>query len=337
VSSGPLDQLGRPVRDLRLSVTDRCNFRCIYCMPREAFGPNHAFLARTEILTYEEFARLVSVFAQLGVSKVRLTGGEPLLRKDLETLVSMVAATPGIDDVALTTNGSLLATRAMSLRAAGLDRVTVSLDSIDPAMFAAMADTRLALATVLDGIAAAAAAGLTPVKLNAVVRRGRNDDGILELAEFARSHGHVLRFIEYMDVGDTNKWVLDDVVPSAEVITRIGAVFPVEPLPVARRGDVAKRWRYVDGSGEIGVISSVTQPFCTDCTRARVTSTGELFTCLFGSAKLDLRAMMREGASDDELRQTISRAWSGRRDRYSEVLRGSASNEPRAEMSYLGG
>lgn len=335
--SGPLDQLGRPVRDLRLSVTDRCNFRCIYCMPREAFGPNHAFLARTEILTYEEFARLVSVFAQLGVSKVRLTGGEPLLRKDLETLVSMVAATPGIDDVALTTNGSLLATRAMSLRAAGLDRVTVSLDSIDPAMFAAMADTRLALATVLDGIAAATDAGLSPVKLNAVVRRGRNDEGIVELAEFARAHGHVLRFIEYMDVGDTNKWVLDDVVPSAEVIARIGAVFPVEPMPSVRRGEVAKRWRYVDGSGEIGVISSVTQPFCTDCTRARVTSTGELFTCLFGSGKLDLRALMRAGSSDDELRRAISGVWSGRRDRYSEVLRVSGGNEPRAEMSYLGG
>jgi GTP 3',8-cyclase len=337
VSSQPLDQLGRPVRDLRLSVTDKCNFRCIYCMPREAFGPNHAFLARSEILTYEELARLVSVFAELGVSKVRLTGGEPLLRKDLEALVSMVAATPGITDVALTTNGSLLATRAASLRAAGLGRVTVSLDSIDPVMFAAMADTRLALTTVLEGIAAAAAAGLTPIKLNAVVRRGRNDNGILELAEFARAHGHVLRFIEYMDVGDTNNWVLDDVVPSAEVIARINAVFPVEPMPVTRRGDVAKRWRYVDGSGEIGVISSVTQPFCTDCTRARVTSTGELFTCLFGSGKLDLRAMMREGAADDELRRAISRVWSGRRDRYSEVLRSSGSNEPRAEMSYLGG
>jgi GTP 3',8-cyclase len=337
VSTGPLDQLGRPVRDLRLSVTDRCNFRCIYCMPREAFGPNHAFLGRAEILTYEEFARLVSVFARLGVSKVRLTGGEPLLRKDLETLVSMVAATEGIDDVALTTNGSLLADRVESLRTAGLDRVTVSLDSIDPAMFAAMADTRLSLTTVLDGIQAATDAGLTPVKLNAVVRRGRNDDGLLDLAEFARAHGHVLRFIEYMDVGDTNKWVLDDVVPSAEIIARIGAVFPVESLAPTRPGDVAKRWRYVDGSGEIGVISSVTQPFCTDCTRARVTSTGELFTCLFGSGKLDLRAMMRGGASDDALQEAVSAAWSGRRDRYSEVMRGDASNQPRAEMSYLGG
>lgn len=333
----PLDQLGRPVRDLRLSVTDKCNFRCIYCMPREAFGPNHAFLARAEILTYEEFARLVSVFAQLGVTKVRLTGGEPLLRKDLETLISMVAAAPGITDVALTTNGSLLATRAASLRAAGLDRVTVSLDSIDPAMFAAMADTRLALATVLDGIQAAVAAGLAPVKLNAVIRRGRNDEGVLELAEFARTNGYVLRFIEYMDVGDTNNSVLDDVVPSAEVIARVGAVFPLEPMPGVRRGEVAKRWRYVDGGGEIGVISSVTQPFCTDCTRARVTSTGELFTCLFGSGKLDLRAMMRGGATDDELRMAISSVWSGRRDRYSEVMRGVGSNEPRAEMSYLGG
>jgi cyclic pyranopterin phosphate synthase len=306
-------------------------------MPREAFGPDHVFLGRTEILSYEEFARLVAVFAELGVSKVRLTGGEPLLRKDLEALISMVAATPGIDDVALTTNGSLLAPRAAALRAAGLSRVTVSLDTIDPAMFGAMADSRLSLTSVLDGIASAVEAGLTPVKLNAVVRRGRNDDGIVELAEFARVHGHVLRFIEYMDVGDTNKWVLDDVVPSAEVISRINAVFPVEPMPWIRRGEVAKRWRYVDGSGEIGVISSVTQPFCTDCTRARVTSTGELFTCLFGSGKLDLRAMMRGGASDDDLRQAVSTVWSGRRDRYSEVMRGTGSNEPRAEMSYLGG
>jgi cyclic pyranopterin phosphate synthase len=337
VSGHPLDQLGRPVRDLRLSVTDRCNFRCIYCMPREAFGPDHAFLPRAEILTYEEFARLVAVFAELGVSKVRLTGGEPLLRQDLEALISMVAATPGIDDVALTTNGSLLAARAATLRAAGLNRVTVSLDTIDPGMFGAMADTRLALATVLDGIAAAADIGLTPVKLNAVVRRGRNDDGIVELAEFARTHGHVLRFIEYMDVGDTNKWVLDDVVPSAEVIARIGAVFPVEPVPASRRGEVAKRWRYLDGAGEIGVISSVTQPFCTDCTRARVTSTGELFTCLFGSGKLDLRALMRGGVSDVELLQAISGVWSGRRDRYSERMRGHGLSEPRAEMSYLGG
>lgn len=337
MSAPPLDQLGRPVRDLRLSVTDKCNFRCIYCMPREAFGPNHAFLTRSEILTYEELARLVVVFAELGVTKVRLTGGEPLLRKDLETLVSMVAATPGITDIALTTNGSLLAPRAASLRAAGLGRVTVSLDSIDPAMFAAMADTRLSLTTVLDGIQAAAEVGLAPVKLNAVVRRERNDGGIVELAAFARAHGHVLRFIEYMDVGDTNKWVLDDVVPSADVIALINEVFPVEPMPVARRGDVAKRWRYVDGSGEIGVISSVTQPFCTDCTRARVTSTGELFTCLFGSRKLDLRAMMRGGAANDELRVAVATAWSGRRDRYSEVMRGSASSEPRAEMSYLGG
>jgi GTP 3',8-cyclase len=337
VSTGPLDQLGRPVRDLRLSVTDRCNFRCIYCMPRESFGANHAFLARSEILTYEEFARLVLVFAQLGVSKVRLTGGEPMLRKDLETLISMVAAIPGIDDVALTTNGSLLATRATSLRAAGLKRVTVSLDSIDPAMFAAMADTRLSLTTVLDGIQAAADAGLSPVKLNAVVRRGRNDDGILELAEFARTRGHILRFIEYMDVGDTNKWVLDDVVPSAEVIAGIDAVFPLEPMPSVWRGEVARRWRYRDGSGEIGVISSVTQPFCTDCTRARVTSTGELFTCLFGSGKLDLRAMMRAGTSDDELLDAIAGVWSSRSDRYSELIRGNGVSKPHAEMSYLGG
>lgn len=337
MSSGPLDEFDRPVRDLRLSVTDRCNFRCLYCMPREAFGPSHAFLARSEILTYEEFARLVSVFAKLGVSKVRLTGGEPLLRKDLETLISMVAGTPGIDDVALTTNGSLLSHRARSLRAAGLNRVTVSLDSIDASMFAAMADTRLSLATVLNGIQAAVDAGLSPVKLNTVVRRGHNDNGIAELAEFARTQGHILRFIEYMDVGETNDWVLDDVVPSEEILARISAVFPIEPMPRTRRGEVAKRWRYVDGAGEIGVISSVTQPFCSDCTRARVTSTGELFTCLFGSGKLDMRTMLRGGASDDELLRTVAGVWSGRRDRYSEVTRGLGASAPRAEMSYLGG
>jgi cyclic pyranopterin phosphate synthase len=331
------DRLGRPVRDLRLSVTDRCNFRCIYCMPRESFGPDHAFLPRSEILSYEEFARLVRIFAHLGVSKVRLTGGEPLLRRDLESLVTMVAATPGIEDIALTTNGSLLAARASGMKAAGLDRVTVSLDSVDPDMFAAMADAKLGLQTVLDGIAAAHAAGLTPVKLNAVVRRGFNDDGIVELAEYARASGHILRFIEYMDVGTSNQWMLEEVVAANEIVARIDAVHPLEKLPPLRHGEVARRWRYTDGGGEIGIVSSVTQPFCTDCTRARVTSTGELFTCLFAASGVDLRSMLRGGASDDEVLASIAGVWSRRVDRYSQLRRRSATDLPRAEMSYLGG
>jgi GTP 3',8-cyclase len=331
------DRLGRPVRDLRLSVTDRCNFRCIYCMPRESFGADHAFLPRSEILSYEEFARLVSIFADLGVSKVRLTGGEPLLRRDLEKLVAMIAATPGIDDIAMTTNGSLLAARAAAMRAAGLDRVTVSLDSVDPQMFAAMADTKLSLQTVLDGIAAAHAAGLTPVKLNAVIRRGFNECGIVELAEYARAGGHILRFIEYMDVGTSNQWMLDEVVPAAEIIARIDAVHSLVTLPPSRHGEVARRWRYIDGAGEIGIISSVTQPFCTDCTRARVTSTGELFTCLFAASGFDLRSMLRNGSSDDEVRASIAGVWSRRVDRYSQLRQRSAKDVPRAEMSYLGG
>ena len=332
-----IDRLGRPVRDLRLSVTDRCNFRCIYCMPRESFGPEHAFLKRSEILSYEEFARLASIFADLGVSKVRLTGGEPLLRRDIETLVAMIAATPGIEDVALTTNGSLLAARAHELRAAGLDRVTVSLDSVDPDMFAAMADSKLSLQTVMDGIATAHAAGLTPVKLNAVIRRGFNDNGIVELAEYARAGGHILRFIEYMDVGTSNHWMLDEVIPAAEIIARIDAVHSLVALPPSRHGEVARRWRYADGGGEIGIISSVTQPFCTDCTRARVTSTGELFTCLFASSGVDLRSMLRTGASDGEVRALIEGVWSRRVDRYSQLRQRSAKHLPRAEMSYLGG
>jgi cyclic pyranopterin phosphate synthase len=334
----PVDRLGRPVRDLRVSVTDRCNFRCTYCMPRDVFGAEHAFLPRSEILSFEEIARLVGVFAELGVSKVRLTGGEPLLRKDLEKLVTLVAQTPGIEDVALTTNGSLLSSRAESLRAAGLDRVTVSLDSVDPATFALLGDTKIPLARVLDGIAAAKDAGLTPVKLNAVIQRGVNDDGLLDLVDYARDHGHVLRLIEFMDVGATNAWQRSEVVPASEIIDRIAAVHPLEPAPASRYGEVARRWTYADGAGEVGVITSVTQPFCTDCTRARLTATGELFTCLFASKGQDLRALLRAGASDDDLRDTVTAVWTRRTDRYSE-LRGPTSTPAadRAEMSYLGG
>ncbi|HTW19141.1 MAG TPA: GTP 3',8-cyclase MoaA [Mycobacteriales bacterium] len=334
---GPRDRLNRPVRDLRLSVTDRCNFRCPYCMPREIFGPDHPFSPRSDVLSYEELARLVRIFAGLGVGKVRLTGGEPLLRRDIDALVRMIAGTPGIDDVAMTTNGSLLARRAEALRAAGLSRVTVSLDSLDPDVFARMADTRLPLATVLDGIAAARTAGLTPVKLNTVVQRGVNDAGLLDLVDYAREHGHVLRFIEYMDVGTSNGWVRDQVVPSAEIVDRIDAAHPLEPVAPATRGEVARRWRYADGQGEIGVIASVTAPFCTDCTRARVTVTGELFTCLFAEHGRDLRALLRSGAGDEEISAMIAGVWVDRDDRYSELRSAAATELPKAEMSYLGG
>jgi cyclic pyranopterin phosphate synthase len=307
-------------------------------MPRELFGANHQFLPRNEILSYEEFARLVEVFAGLGVSKVRLTGGEPLLRPEIETLISAIAGTTGIDDIAMTTNGALLAGRAKSLREAGLSRVTVSLDSVDPATFATMADTKVPLSTVLDGITAAVEAGFGPIKLNAVVQRGVNDDGIVELAKYARDGGHVLRFIEYMDVGSSNGWTSSDVVPAAEIIARVSAVFPIRALPPSRAGEVARRWGYEDGHGEIGVITSVSEPFCGDCTRARITSTGELFTCLFASQGTDLRVLLRSGATDEELRAAITRVWAARDDNYSEQRQNLLPLEVRrAEMSYLGG
>ena len=334
----PVDTRGRGVADLRLSVTDRCNLRCTYCMPRELFGANHQFLPRSEILSYEEFARLVGIFAGLGVSKVRLTGGEPLLRPEIETLISAIAGTSGIEDIAMTTNGALLAGRAGSLREAGLSRVTVSLDSVDPATFATMADTKVPLSTVLDGITAAVEAGFGPIKLNAVVQRGVNDDGIVELAKYARDGGHVLRFIEYMDVGSSNGWTSSDVVPAAEIIARVNAVFPIRTLPPSRAGEVARRWGYEDGRGEIGVITSVSEPFCGDCTRARITSTGELFTCLFASQGTDLRVLLRSGATDDELRAAITSVWAARDDNYSEQRQNLLPLEVRrAEMSYLGG
>jgi cyclic pyranopterin phosphate synthase len=330
------DLLGRPVRDLRLSVTDRCNFRCPYCMPRAQFGADHAFAPRSDLLTFEELARLVRVFAGLGVTKVRLTGGEPLLRRDLETLVGLVVQTPGITDVGLTTNGSLLAERADTLRAAGLARITVSLDSVDPTSFAATSDSVVPLATVINGIDAAINTGMSPVKLNAVIRRGVNDDQLIDLVEFARERGVVLRFIEYMDVGATNGWRLDEVVPTAEILERVGTAYAIEPLPADPPSDVARRWRYVDCGGELGVISSVTQPFCTNCTRVRVTATGEMFTCLFAAHGRDLRSVLRSDASDAEIADVIQGVWSRRDDRYSD-LRGIATTESHAEMSYLGG
>ena len=331
-----LDRFGRPLRDLRISVTDRCNFRCRYCMPREVFGPSFQFLPRDEILTFEEIARLARVFAGLGVRKVRLTGGEPTLRAELPTLIRMLSAIEGLETT-LTTNGSLLAHQAQALADAGLRRVTVSLDSLDDAVFRSMNDMDFPVHLVLEGIAAAERAGLTPIKVNAVVRRGVNDHTVLDLARHFKGSGHILRFIEYMDVGNTNGWRMDEVVPGREVVERISAELPLVPLEANYRGEVAQRWAYADGSGEVGVITSVTQPFCGDCTRARLTASGELVTCLFAARGLDLRARLRDGSSDADLAEVIRGVWSQRDDRYSEIRSDATTALPRLEMSHLGG
>ena len=331
-----LDRFGRPLRDLRISVTDRCNFRCRYCMPREVFGPGFEFLPRDEILSFEEITRLARVFARLGVRKLRLTGGEPTLRAQLPDLVRMLAAIPDIE-VTMTTNASLLASQAQALADAGLDRVTVSLDSLDDAVFRSMNDMDFPVRLVLEGIEAAAAAGLAPVKINAVIRRGVNDHTLVDLARHFKGSGHIVRFIEYMDVGTTNGWRLDEVLPGRELIDRISAELPLEPLDASYRGEVAQRWAYADGSGEIGLITSVTEPFCGDCTRARVTAAGELVTCLFGTHGLDLRARLRDGSSDEELEQVVRGLWSQREDRYSELRSEATRDLPRLEMSRLGG
>jgi GTP 3',8-cyclase len=337
----PRDLRGRALRDLRVSVTDRCNFRCTYCMPRELFGADHAFLDRSELLTFEEIARTVRITTGIGVRKIRLTGGEPLLRQDLDRLVAMIAAVDGIEDIALTTNGSLLAQHAERLRAAGLQRVTVSLDALDEATFQAMSDVRIPIQRVLEGIEAATAAGFAPVKLNAVIRRGVNEDQIVDLAAFGRDRGLVVRFIEYMDVGTTNGWRLDEVLPSAEVVERVAAAFPADPVgPAADAGGsgaVAERWRYRDGQGEFGVISSVTRPFCSTCTRARLSAIGELFTCLFAATGRDVRALLRGGASDEEIGDFVAGTWRARDDAYSQHRTAGTSGLPRVEMSYIGG
>ena len=329
------DTLGRPLRDLRLSVTDRCNFRCVYCMPKEVFGHEYRFLDRKELLTFEELERVVRVFQARGVEKIRITGGEPLLRRELEELIARLAGIGGLE-LTLTTNASLLAKKAQVLADAGLDRVTVSLDSLDDASFRAMNDVDFPVQRVLDGIDAASAAGL-PVKVNAVIKRGVNESSILEMAAHFRGTPHVLRFIEYMDVGATNGWRLDDVVPAAEIVRTIDAVFPIEPVDRSYRGEVAQRWRYRDGSGELGLITSVTQPFCGDCTRARISAEGKLYTCLFGSRGHDLRALVRSGATDEELASAIGRIWGGRTDRYSERRSERTLDLPKVEMSYIGG
>ena len=332
-----LDTLNRPMRDLRISVTDRCNFRCTYCMPKEVYGANHAFLPRSEILDFEEIERVVRASVSLGVRKVRLTGGEPLVRRNLETLVRMLAAVPGIEDLTLTTNASLLAAKARLLADAGLHRVTVSLDALDDETFMRMNDVGFPVSRVLDGIAAAEAAGLGPVKVNTVVRRGVNEHAIGDLADHFRGTGTTVRFIEYMDVGHSNGWRLDDVVPAAEIVDRIGARWPLEPLDPDYRGEVARRYRYRDGAGEIGVISSVTQPFCGDCTRARLSADGHLYTCLFAVAGHDLRGLLRGGASDAHLADALRGIWTGRADRYSELRTFETVDLPKVEMSFIGG
>ena len=328
--------LRRPLRDLRISVTDRCNFRCVYCMPRDVFGRDYAFLPRAALLTFEEIERLARVFASRGVEKIRLTGGEPLLRRDLDTLVAKLARIPGLD-LTLTTNGVLLPAKAQALAAAGLRRVTVSLDSLDDDVFRAMNDADIPVERVLAGIDAAHSAGLAPVKVNTVVKRGLNEDSVLPLARHFRGSGVVLRFIEFMDVGATNGWRLDDVVPAAEIVAAIDAEWPLEPVEPDYRGEVANRYRYRDGAGEIGLIASVTQPFCRDCTRARISAEGTLYTCLFASSGHDLRAPLREGASDAELGALIDGIWSRRGDRYSELRSAETPARPRVEMSYIGG
>ena len=333
----PVDLLGRPLRDLRVSVTDRCNLRCRYCMPREVFGTDFPFLERDELLTFEEIERLVRVFVGLGIVKIRLTGGEPLLRRDLPDLVERLSAIEGLEDLALTSNGVLLGRMAEDLVAAGLQRVTVSLDALDDATFRAVSDTSIPVKAVLDGIEAAKAAGLDPVKVNAVLQRGVNDDQVEDLAGWARDTGVTLRFIEFMDVGTTNQWQREGVVPAKEVVDRLAARWPIEPVDPTHTGEVAERYRYVDGAGEVGVIASVTRPFCGTCSRARLSAVGELYTCLFAAEGHDLRGLVRGDADDVAIREAVAGIWSRRDDRASELRASDGLQGPRVEMSYIGG
>jgi cyclic pyranopterin phosphate synthase len=334
----PTDTFGRAVRDLRISVTDRCNFRCVYCMPKEIFGPDYSYLPHAAVLSYEEIARLARLFVHLGVRKIRLTGGEPLIRREIEKLVAMLADLTDLDDLSLTTNGSALTReRAQMLRNAGLRRITVSLDSLDDATFRTTNDVDFPVVRVLQAIDNAVSAGLSPIKINMVVKRGMNERDVLPMARYFRGSGHILRFIEYMDVGNTNAWRLDDVVSAAQIVDMINAEFPIEPAGANYRGEVAKRWRYRDGAGEIGIISSVTQPFCGSCTRARLSAEGSLYTCLFATQGHDLRRLLRGGASDEYITEFISSMWSRRGDRYSELRNAETNSLRKVEMSYIGG
>ncbi|MBI4986513.1 MAG: GTP 3',8-cyclase MoaA [Rhodocyclales bacterium] len=331
-----VDSRGRPIRDLRVSITDRCNFRCVYCMPKTVFGRDYPFLPKTELLTFEEIERIARIFAGLGVRKLRLTGGEPLLRHEVERLIRLLSGIPDLE-LTLTTNGSVLSHRAQDLKAAGLQRVTVSLDSLDDAIFRRMNDSDFPVARVLAGIDAAANAGLAPIKINMVVKRGTNDGEIIAMARHFRGTGHILRFIEYMDVGSSNGWRMEEVVPAAEIVERIGAVFPIEPVDPGYAGEVAERWRYRDGGGEIGVIASVTHAFCAGCTRVRLSTEGKLYTCLFAQSGYDLRQLLRDGKTDAEVAAAITAIWHARDDRYSEIRGAQSVPQKKIEMSYIGG
>lgn len=333
----PKDTLDRPLRALRISVTDRCNFHCPYCMPREAFGPGHPFLDRAEILHFEEILRLARIFVELGVEKIRLTGGEPLLRRDLPRLVGMLRQLSGLRELTLTTNGVLLPEFAAPLREAGLDRLTVSLDALDPEAFRRMADAPFGVERVLEGLEAARAAGFGPLKLNCVVIRGRNEDQVLPLADFARREGHQLRFIEYMDVGTGNGWRMDQVVPASELAEAIGRRWPLEREDRDCPDCVAQHWRYQDGGGSLGLIASVTEPFCRGCDRARLSADGHLYTCLFAAQGLDLRGFLRAGHSDADLAALVARRWREREDRYSELRTEATPRRPKVEMFRIGG
>jgi GTP 3',8-cyclase len=332
-----VDALNRPLHDLRISVTDRCNFRCTYCMPKEVFGRDFHFLPSAELLTFEEIARLATIFTAYGVRKVRLTGGEPLLRRGIETLVGMLADVPGIEDLTMTTNGSLLAAKASALKSAGLTRLTVSLDSLDDTVFRAMNDVDFPVARVLEGIDEASRAGFARIKINCVVKRGANEGSVVELARRFRGTPHVVRFIEYMDVGTTNGWRLNDVVPAVEILRALQSAFALEPISPNYRGEVARRYRYADGAGEIGIIASVTQPFCRDCSRARLSSEGLLYTCLFGAVGHDFRSLLRGGKSDAEIAAFLRSVWGARTDRYSELRTAQTPGQKKVEMSHIGG
>ena len=332
-----IDHLDRPLHDLRISVTDRCNLRCTYCMPKEIFGRDYHFLPHDQLLTFEEAARISRIFVDLGVRKIRLTGGEPLMRRELENLVAMLGAIDSLEDLSITTNGSFPIKRVRSLKAAGLRRMNVSLDALDDETFTAMNDVNFPVAKVLEWIEASAEVGLRPVKINMVVKRGINEHAILPMAHYFREKGHVLRFIEYMDVGHSNGWRLDDVVTAREIHDLIHAELPLEPLEANYSGEVAERYHYADGSGEIGIIASVSQPFCGACSRARLSADGQLYTCLFAIKGTNLRSLLRGGASDQELRQAVSQVWQKRIVRYSELRSAHTADLPKVEMSYIGG
>jgi len=331
------DKLNRPLRDLRISVTDRCNFRCTYCMPKEVFGRDFQFLPSADLLTFEEITRLARIFIAHGVEKLRITGGEPLVRRNIERLIEMLAGLEGLKDLTLTTNGSLLPKKAQALKDAGLKRITVSLDSLDNAVFKAMNDVDFPVERVLEGIEAARAAGLYPIKVNMVVKRGVNEHSIIEMARYFEGTGDILRFIEYMDVGSTNGWRMSDVVSAAEIVAMVNTEMPLEPAEANYQGEVAARYRYKDGSGEIGVISSVTQPFCGDCTRARLSPEGSLYTCLFGRWGHDFRGLLRTGKTDEEIAEFLKKVWRVRNDRYSEIRTLETARLPKVEMSHIGG